>query len=218
LQDERAVHESQPELDVTRCTLRFYEKVVKVKADVAAILTFLPFDPRDRGSRLSIWTQPQPHPSGGCARGSFRGARGNPSGGGSRGSDGPALLTGARRASGLGGTRPPRLSPGGGNGKGGDPTSLPQATRGGPAPRAGTRSVLLSPLPLFSPFRSPTSRSISRSPFQMSGRHHPPLPCFYPHSSWAARGPVLVGVRSKAQVHHHDGPGLLGAAIWKGDL
>ncbi len=27
-------------------------------------------------------------------------------------------------------------------------------------------------------------------------------------------GPVHVGVRSKAQVHHHpDGPGLLGAAI-----
>ena len=29
------------------------------------------------------------------------------------------------------------------------------------------------------------------------------------------RGPVQVGVRSKAQVHHHgDGPGLLGAAIY----
>src|SRR5215831_10418753 len=42
-----------------------------------------------------------------------------------------------------------------------------------------------------------------------------PLPCFYPHSSWAALGPVQVGVRSQAQVHHHgDGPGLLGAAIY----
>jgi hypothetical protein len=41
-----------------------------------------------------------------------------------------------------------------------------------------------------------------------------PLPCFYPHSSWAAMGPVQVGVRSKAQVHHHhhgDGPRLLRA-------
>ena len=42
-----------------------------------------------------------------------------------------------------------------------------------------------------------------------------PLPCFYPHSQWAALGPVQVGVRSQAQVHHHgDGPGLLGAAIY----
>ena len=33
--------------------------------------------------------------------------------------------------------------------------------------------------------------------------------------SWAALGPVHVGVRSQAQVHHHgDGPGLLGAAIY----
>jgi hypothetical protein len=40
----------------------------------------------------------------------------------------PAFLAGAQRASGVGGTRPPRLSPGGGNGKGGDPnSSLPQA-------------------------------------------------------------------------------------------
>ena len=28
-----------------------------------------------------------------------------------------------------------------------------------------------------------------------------PLPCFYPHSKWAALGPVQVGVRSHAQVH-----------------
>ena len=42
-----------------------------------------------------------------------------------------------------------------------------------------------------------------------------PLPCFYSHSKWAALGPVQVGVRSQAQVHHYrDGPGLLGAAIY----
>ena len=42
-----------------------------------------------------------------------------------------------------------------------------------------------------------------------------PLPCFYPHSKWAVIGPVQVGVRSQAQVHHYgDGPGLLGAAIY----
>jgi len=30
----------------------------------------------------------------------------------------------------------------------------------------------------------------------------PTLPGFYPHSEWAALGPVHVGVRSKAQAHH----------------
>ena len=29
-----------------------------------------------------------------------------------------------------------------------------------------------------------------------------PLPCFYPHSKWAALGPVHVGVRFQAQVQH----------------
>jgi hypothetical protein len=43
----------------------FYEKVVKVKDDVAAILKFF-FRGR---SRLTIWTRPQRCPSGGCARG-----------------------------------------------------------------------------------------------------------------------------------------------------
>src|ERR1700730_204448 len=43
----------------------------------------------------------------------------------------PALFAGAQRASGVGGTRPPRLSPGGGNGKVGVQTSLlPQALAG----------------------------------------------------------------------------------------
>ena len=42
----------------------------------------------------------------------------------------------------------------------------------------------------------------------------PTSPGFYPHSEWAALGPVQVGVRFQAQAHHvGDGPGLLGAAI-----
>ena len=42
-----------------------------------------------------------------------------------------------------------------------------------------------------------------------------PLPCFYPHSEWAVRGPVQVGVRSKAQVHHTvTDLGCGGAAIY----
>src|SRR5215469_13363705 len=42
-----------------------------------------------------------------------------------------------------------------------------------------------------------------------------PVPCFYPHSHGPHWGPVHVGIRSQAQVHHHrDGPGLWGAAIF----
>ena len=42
-----------------------------------------------------------------------------------------------------------------------------------------------------------------------------PLPCFYPHSPWAALGPVQVGVRSQAQVHHTvTDLGCWGAAIY----
>ena len=42
-----------------------------------------------------------------------------------------------------------------------------------------------------------------------------PLPCFYPHSKWAALGPVQVGVRSQAQVHHTvTDLGCWGAAIY----
>jgi hypothetical protein len=129
----------------------------------------------------------------------------------------PALFAGAQRASGVGGTRPPRLSPGGGNGKGGDQTSLPPAVRGCVAPMAGSPLVecVLAVLPLFSPLRSATYRSISRSAFQKSCQRHPPLPCFYPHSEWAVRGPVQVGVRSKAQVHHTvTDLGCWGAAIY----
>ena len=64
--------------------------------------------------------------------------------------------------------------------------------------------VLAFFLPLFSPdLRSPTYMSISRSAFQVSSAPPTPLPCFYPHSKWAALGPVHVGVRFQAQVHHH---------------
>src|SRR5215469_5203151 len=78
----------------------------------------------------------------------------------------------------------------------------------------GTRVgyCVLALLPRFSPLRSPTDMSI-RFP-EVVLAPSTPLPCFYPHSQWAALGPVQVGVRSQAQVHHHgDGPGLLGAAI-----
>ena len=55
--------------------------------------------------------------------------------------------------------------------------------------------------------------------FGNSGRRHPPLPCFYPHSEWAALGPVQFGVRFQAQVHHRgDEPGLLGCCYLIDDL
>jgi hypothetical protein len=42
----------------------------------------------------------------------------------------------------------------------------------------------------------------------------PTVPRFYPHSEWAAMGPVHVEVRFQAQARHSgDGPGLPGAAI-----
>jgi hypothetical protein len=47
----------------------------------------------------------------------------------------------------------------------------------------------------------------------------PTLPGFYPHSEWTTVGPVHVGVRFKAQVHHNDdGPGLLGYCHLTSDL
>src|SRR5215471_1208649 len=112
----------------------FYEKVVKVKADVAAILNF--FSPQIEADHHDA----APVPIGGIAQGGFQRSalkpllRGEP-----RHRCVPALFAGKQRASGVGGTRPPRLSPGGGNGKGGVQTSLlPQAVRAGVAPVAGT--------------------------------------------------------------------------------
>ena len=47
----------------------------------------------------------------------------------------------------------------------------------------------------------------------------PTLPGFYPHSEWAALGPVHVGVRSKPRPHHWVmGPGLFGCCHLIGDL
>lgn len=61
----------------------------------------------------------------------------------------PALLAGAQRATGVGGTLPPRLSPGGGNGKGGDSNSLlPQAISAAlRPPPAGSSGPSLSSYP-----------------------------------------------------------------------
>src|SRR5215831_12104940 len=113
----------------------FYEKVVKVKADVAAILKISFRADRGRPSRRG----PRWYPSGGCARGGSAERFETPLRGEPRHRCVPALFGGTHRASGVGGTRPPRLSPGGGNGKGGVQTSLlPQAVRAGVAPVAGT--------------------------------------------------------------------------------
>jgi len=75
---------------------------------------------------------------------------------------------------------------------------------------------VLALLPCFSSFRSPIDVSIRSFRFPEVLLAPPtPLPCFLSGLSWAALGPVHVGIRSQAQVHHHrDGPGLLGAAIF----
>src|SRR5262249_37061507 len=111
----------------------------------------------------------------------------------------------------------------GGNGKGGVPTSLlPQAVRAGVMRMSGTPLVYcaLGLLPRFFPLRSPTIdfAPLKRLSRTLAGATHS-LPCFYPHSKWAAIGPVHVGVRSQAQVHHHgDGPGVAGCCHLRGDL
>jgi hypothetical protein len=129
----------------------------------------------------------------------------------------PALFAGAQRGQRRGGNPPAPAFPWRGNGKGGDQTSLlPPAVRAGLA-MAGTplvecvRSLYhFSLRHYYQPIMS--IRSI-RFP-KVLPAPPTPLPCFYPHSSWARDGPGASGVRSKAQVHHHgDGPGLLGAAI-----
>ena len=68
---------------------------------------------------------------------------------------------------------------------------------------------------LFIPINQSICRS-ARSAFQKSCWRHPLLcRASIRTLNGPRRGPVQVGVRSKAQVHHHgDGPGLLGAAIF----
>src|SRR5262245_59126003 len=116
---------------------RFYEKVVKVKADVAAILKFFfRSNPTDRGR--PIWTRPRWRPSGGCARGVSAERFETPLAGGAAASMCASAVCWRIACQRVGGTRPPRLSPGGGNGKGGDQTSLlPLAVRACIAPMAG---------------------------------------------------------------------------------
>src|SRR5262244_3140526 len=78
-------------------------------------------------------------------------------------------------------------------------------------------SRVLALLPLFSPLALPTYKSISRSDqlsTSLAGATHRCRASIRTLQG-PSGGPVPVGVRSKAQVHHQgDGPGLLGAAIY----
>jgi hypothetical protein len=98
-------------------------------------------------------------PIGGMRKGGSAERFETPPCGGSRGTDVcQRFFAAVQRASGVGGTRPPRLSPAGGNGKGGVQTSLlPQAARAGIVRVPGTPLVycVLALLPRFSPLRSP---------------------------------------------------------------
>jgi hypothetical protein len=90
---------------------RFYEKVVKVKADVAAILNFFShsIEVDDLGASPTVSI-------GGCARGVSAERFETPLAGGAAASMCASAFCWCTAASGVGGTRPPRLSPGGGNG------------------------------------------------------------------------------------------------------
>ena len=162
----------------TKITLdAFYEKVVKVKADVAAILKFFFPDAADRGrpSRRRPGSTDRGDAQGGFQRSALKPLlRGEP-----RHRCVPALFAGTQRASSVGGTRPPRLSPGGGNGKGGVQTSVPpQAVRVAVVRMPGTPLVycVLALLPRFSPLTitKPTGRS-ARTAFPKSCWRHPLL-------------------------------------------
>jgi hypothetical protein len=122
----------------------------------------------------------------------------------------PILVFRNRTCRGVGGTFPAPAFPLGETGKG---DQIPRCRR-----QFDVAPTVCTPLlsyVLFCPSSLPITvtnifvlsiLSPSRSAFQIfqkSRRRTHCVPCFYPHSEWAAMGPVQVGIRSKAQVHHH---------------
>jgi hypothetical protein len=177
----------------------FYEKVVKVKADVAAILIFFP-------GAIALVGRHRLRLVGGWRKGGE-----SPSCGGSR-SMGRASVVGWRGTC-RGQPFPAPACPLGETGKG---DQIPRCRRQfDVAPTVCTPLLsYVAVLPIFSPDDGHkhicpllSSRfcplSIRFPDFPEVSPPHPLLPCFYPHSEWAAMGPVQVGVRFKAQVHHH---------------
>jgi len=195
----------------------FYEKVVKVKADVAAILKF--FLPMLRW-RPTITTRPRWHPSGGCARGVSAERFETPLAGGAAAPMRASAFCWRAACQRRGGNPPAPAFPWRGKRERGGSNFLAAAGtshwRGTDGRHAASGVCARSSLTFSSRFRSPTICRLRRSAFQKSCWHHPLLcRASIRTLNGPRRGPVQVGVRSKAQVHHHgDGPGLLGAAIF----
>jgi hypothetical protein len=169
----------------------FYEKVVKVKADVAAILKFCSrCSDGGRSSRRGPGSTHRGDAQGGFQRSALKPLlRGEP-----RHRCVPALFAGAQRASGVGGTRPPPAFPQRGKRERGSSNFLAAAgtsrCRDTDGRHAASGMCARSSLTFSSRFRSPTICRLRRSAFQKSCWQPPtPLPCFYPHSRWAASRP-----------------------------
>ena len=148
--------------------------------------------------------------SGGCARGAGPLLRGEPAA-----RQVPAPFAGARRASGVGGTRPPRLSPGGGNGKEGDPKIFPadlftswdwhqQSIKSqGPADSVPRKTPSFA-IDSFRPFRSRVDSVLSSDPCLRPQLLHEPIPltgCRNHYSaSWARQLNALTRALTKEPV------------------
>jgi hypothetical protein len=157
-------------------TNTFYEKVVKVKADVAAILKFfLPL--RSRRSRLTIWTRPRWHPSGGCARGVSAERFETPLAGGAAASMCASAVCWRAACQRRGGNPPAPAFPRRGKRERGSSDFLAAAGssrwRGADGRHAAGGAPSTTTL-LSITITKPICRSV-RSAFQKSGRHHPLL-------------------------------------------
>ena len=173
-------------------TNTFYEKVVKVKADVAAILIFSAT--LSGRSRLTIWAQPQRGPSGGCARGvsaeqswSWPTTAETPLAGGAAASMRASAFCWHTACQRRGGNPPAHAFPRRGKRERGSSDFLAAADNSRWRGAGGRHASWLSMCSLLSTFlsrlRSPTIdfdplKPLSRS---LAGATHS-LPCFYPHS------------------------------------
>jgi hypothetical protein len=187
---------------------------------VAAILNFL-F--RCRRSTPTITTRPRWQPSGGCARGVSVERFETPLAGGAAASMCASAFcrhTACRRR---GGNPPAHAFPWGKRERGCSDFLVAAGSSRWQSANVGHAAGLLyarsSSMFLSITITKLVGRS-ARSAFPEVLLAPPtPLPCFYPHSEWAAMGPVHVGVRSQAQVHHHgDGPGFAGCCHLLDDL
>ena len=172
---------------------------------MAAILKFF-----SRGSsRLTIRTRPRWRPSGGCARGVSAERFETPLAGGAAALMCASAFCWHTACQRRGGNPPAPAFPRRGKRERGSSDFLAAAGssrwRSANAGHAAGLLCARSSSTFLSIYDHQTYRGRSaRSAFPEVLLAPPtPLPCFYPHSKWATLGPVQVGVRSQAQVHHY---------------